>query len=67
MTGGRYPSDLTDEEWALLAPLLSGYDPLTADLREMVNACLYLEKTGCPWRYLPVFRRATLVHPRFRC
>ena len=32
---------------------MSGYDPLTADLREMVNACLYLEKTGCPWRYLP--------------
>ena len=51
--GRRYPSDLTDGEWALLAPLVSGYDPLTGDLREMVNACLYLEKTGCPWRYLP--------------
>lgn len=51
--GRRYPSDLTDAEWATIAPLLSGYDPLTADLREMVNACLYLEKTGCPWRYLP--------------
>ena len=34
-----------------VAPLLSDYDPL-ADLREMVNACLDLEKTGCPWRYL---------------
>lgn len=53
-TGGRrYPSDLTDAGWATIVPLLSGYDPLTADLREMVNACLYLEKTGCPWRYLP--------------
>lgn len=43
----------TDAEWALLAPLLSGYAPLTADLREMVNACLDLEKTGCAWRDLP--------------
>ena len=51
--GGRYPSDLTDAQWATVAPLLISYDPLTADLREMVNACLYLEKTGCPWRYLP--------------
>ena len=46
--GRRYPSDLTDDEWALLAPLVLGYDPLTADPREIVNACLYLEKTG--WR-----------------
>jgi transposase len=51
--GRRYPSDLTDAQWALIAPLLSSYDPLKVDLREMVNACLYLEKTGCPWRYLP--------------
>lgn len=51
--GNRYPSDLTDAQWGTVAPVLSGYDPLTADLREMVNACLYLEKTGCPWRYLP--------------
>ncbi|SFG79195.1 Transposase [Methylobacterium gossipiicola] len=50
----HYPSDLTDEQWAAIAPLLAGYDPLTADLRQMVNACLYLEKTGCPWRYLPI-------------
>lgn len=51
--GRRFPSDLTDAQWATVAPLLAGYDPLTADLRQMVNACLYLEKTGCPWRYLP--------------
>ncbi|GAB6845829.1 transposase [Methylorubrum rhodinum] len=51
--GGRYLSDLTDAQWATVAPLLTGYDPLTADLREMVNAGLDLEKTGCPWRYLP--------------
>lgn len=68
--GRRYPSDLTDAEWALIAPLLSGYDPPTADLREMVNACLYLEKTGCPWRYLPTdFGPRPTVrtwHDRFR-
>ena len=32
---------------------MSGYDPLTADLRERVGACLYLDKTGCPWRCRP--------------
>lgn len=68
--GRRYPSDLTDEEWATVAPLLSGYDPLTADLREMVNACLYLEKTGCPWRYLPTdfgpWETVRTWHDRFR-
>jgi putative transposase len=51
--GRRYPSDLTDVEWETIAPLFSGYDSLTADVREMVNACLDLHKTGCQWRYLP--------------
>lgn len=51
--GRRYPSDLTDAEWDTIAPVLSAYTPLTADLREIVNACLYLEKAGCPWRFLP--------------
>ena len=51
--GRRYPSDLTDAEWATIQPVLSCYGTLTAELREMVNACLYLNKTGCGWRYLP--------------
>jgi putative transposase len=51
--GRRYPSDLTDAEWETIAPLFSSYQPLTADLREMVNACFYLEKTGCQWRAIP--------------
>jgi putative transposase len=51
--GRRYPSDLTDAEWAVIAPMFSVYQPLKADLREMVNACLYLLRTGCGWRYLP--------------
>lgn len=49
----RYPSDLTDTEWATVASLFTTYETMTADLREMVNACLYLQKTGCQWRYLP--------------
>ncbi len=53
-----------------MAPLLAGYDPLTADLCEMVNACLYLEKTGCPWRYLPTdfgpWETGRTWHDRFR-
>ena len=51
--GRRYPSDLTDAEWTVIEPMFSVYQPLTADLREMVNACLYLLRTGCGWRYLP--------------
>lgn len=43
----------TGAHWATVAPLLSDYDPLTADLREMVNARLYLVRAGCPWRYRP--------------
>ena len=51
--GRRYPSDLTDAEWETIAPHFAVYQTLTADMREMVNACLYLHKTGCGWRYLP--------------
>ena len=51
--GRRYPSDLTDAEWATVAPIVSAYRMLTVDLHEIVNACLYLEKAGCPWRFLP--------------
>jgi putative transposase len=49
----RYPSDLTDAEWEAIKVIFSGYTTLTVDLREMVNACFYLERTGCPWPYLP--------------
>ncbi len=52
-----YPSDLTDEQWELLRPLLPdakpGGRPRTTDLREVINAVLYLLRTGCPWRHLP--------------
>ena len=51
-----YASDLTDAEWALLEPLLRERDPVgpgrpaSVDLREVLNALLYLKQTGCPWR-----------------
>jgi len=55
--GGRYPSDLTDDEWARLAPLIPpakpGGRPRETDMREAMNAIFYLLRTGCPWRYLP--------------
>src|SRR5919199_775081 len=52
-----YPSDLTDEQWAVLAPYLCARTgpgrPPTLDLRAVVNALFYQARTGCPWRYLP--------------
>jgi len=64
----RYPSDLTDEEWEILEPILKTADPYTTgrprqvDLREVLNAIFYLNKTGCQWRYLPKdFPHYTLV------
>jgi len=53
----RYASDLTDEQWELIKPLLPaakpGGRPRTTDIREAVNAILYLVRTGCSWRMLP--------------
>jgi len=54
---GRYPSDMTDAEWARLEPLIPpaklGGRPRQTNMREAINAILYLLRTGCPWRYLP--------------
>ena len=53
----RYDSDLTDEQWRLIEPLLP--PPATAGRREkhprreIVNAILYVVRTGCAWRLLP--------------
>jgi len=53
----RYRSDLTDAQWALIAPLLPpakpGGRPRTVDLREVVNTLFYQARTGCQWDYLP--------------
>lgn len=53
----RYPTDLTDRQWRLVEPLLpppkAGGRPESHPRREIVNAILYLVRTGCAWRMLP--------------
>jgi putative transposase len=52
-----YPSDVTDEQWALIEPHLplppGGGRPVETDMRDVVDAILYILRTGCQWRYLP--------------
>ncbi|GGL21869.1 hypothetical protein Sme01_62400 [Sphaerisporangium melleum] len=56
-----YPSDLSDERWALIEPVITAWKaahpsvsghPGRYDLREIVNAILYQSRTGCQWDYL---------------
>ena len=53
----RYPSDLTDEEWAEIAPLIPpakrGGRKREVDVREVLNGVMYVLSTGCGWRYIP--------------
>jgi transposase len=53
----RYPSDLTDEEWAIVAPLIPpprpGGGKRRTDMRAVVNGLMYILSTGCQWRYIP--------------
>jgi len=53
----RYASDMTDEEWSVIAPLMPDRSrlgrPRKVDLRVVVNAILYVLATGCQWRALP--------------
>jgi transposase len=53
----RYESDLTDDEWALVAPLIPpakhGGAHRTVDEREIVNGLMYILSTGCQWRAIP--------------
>lgn len=60
-----YPTDLSDERWALIEPVLEAWraerarralpfaPPPEHDLREIVNAILYVNRTGMAWQYLP--------------
>ena len=51
-----YPSDITDQQWALIEPHIPVYPggrPRTTDLRDVVDAVFYVLRTGCQWRYLP--------------
>jgi putative transposase len=55
-----YPSDLTDEQWAILAPMIPpakqsnrGGHPRTVNMREVLNTLFYLNRSGCQWDMLP--------------
>ena len=52
-----YPSDVSDEQWALIEPRLpvdpGGGRPRKTDPRDVVDGVFYILRTGCQWRYLP--------------
>ena len=52
-----YPSDVSDEEWVILEPLIPpakpGGRPRTTEMREVLNALFYLDRAGGQWRALP--------------
>ena len=58
MRMNHYPSDLTDAQWALIEPYIppepGGGRPRKTDTRDVLDAILYLLRTGCQWRYLPI-------------
>ena len=75
MQGCTYPSDLTDDQWSLLSPLLpaarsgsgKGGRPREVDLRQIVNGIRYQNRSGCQWRMLPVeFGPWPTVHGYYR-
>jgi putative transposase len=53
----RYPSDVTDEEWAHVVPLIPpakrGGRKREANMREVFNGIMYVLSMGCQWRYIP--------------
>ena len=53
----RYPSDLTDEEWMHVAPLIPpnkpGGNKRSVNVREVMNGIMYILSTGCQWRAIP--------------
>jgi len=56
MRSHKYPSDVTDEQWALIEPLIPVYPggrPRKTDVRDVLDAIFYILRTGCQWRYLP--------------
>jgi len=70
-----YPSDLRDAQWVRLEPLLkeprgerhAGGRPRKYELRRVVDAMLYVVKTGCQWRQMPAnFPPWQSVHQQFR-
>jgi putative transposase len=74
MNGTKYPTDLTDDQWALIEPHLppvksgqgqGGRPP--ADRRVLVNGLIYFARSGCQWRMLPhEFGPWSTVHHYYR-
>ena len=56
-SGLRYPSDLTDDEWAIVAPMIPparhGGRKRSVNVREVLNGIFYVLWTGCQWKALP--------------
>ena len=68
--GYATPAILTDEEWALVEPLIApakrGGNKRTVDVREVVNGLMYVLSTGCQWRAIPkVLPPRSTVHDYF--
>ena len=62
-----YPTDVTDEQWAVIAPLFAGMREYKYSKRELLNAVLYLVDNGCKWRALPhEFPPYSTVHSFYR-
>ncbi len=69
-----YPTDVTDEQWRIVGPMIPPARPggrrRTADMREVLNGINYLVRTGCQWRAIPhdLPKSATVRHyyDRFR-
>jgi len=50
----NYPTNISDSQWQVISKLLDAKRNRKYELREIVNAMLYIVKTGCQWRMLPV-------------
>jgi transposase len=70
-----YPSDLSDERWALIEPVITAWKaahPSASghqggyEMREIINAILYQSRTGCQWEYLPPRSAACYYFARWR-
>lgn len=69
-SGDGYPSNLTDIQYAVIHPLLDHYQTYTTNLRSVLNALLYQQRTGCQWRYIPkefgAWQTIRTWHDRFK-
>lgn len=66
-----YPSDLTDEQWHFVKQYLPKPKPkgrpIKTDMRSVVNAILYINRTGCQWRFIPkTYSPKSTVYGYFR-